>query len=70
MILRYSWSSLLWYRCYYPHQLRDALSPVCEIFVKLFKIKTKVLHNAMLYVAILFHRLSINMETVTSISKK
>ena len=23
---------LLWYRCYYPHRSRDALSPVCEIF--------------------------------------
>ena len=28
----YSWSTLLWYRCYYPHQSRDALSPVCGIF--------------------------------------
>jgi hypothetical protein len=23
----YSWSTLLWYRCYYPHRSRDALSP-------------------------------------------
>ena len=22
-----------WYRCYYPHRLRDALSPVCGIFL-------------------------------------
>ena len=29
----YSWSTLLWYRCYYPHRSRDALSPVCGIFV-------------------------------------
>ena len=28
----YSWSTLLWYRCYYPHWSRDALSPVCRIF--------------------------------------
>ena len=28
----YSWSTLLWYRCYYPHRSRDALSPVCGIF--------------------------------------
>ena len=26
------WSILLWHRCYYPHQSRDALSPVCGIF--------------------------------------
>ena len=31
-VLRYSWSTLLWYRCYYPHRSRDALSPVCGIF--------------------------------------
>ena len=28
----YSWSTLLGYRCYYPHRSRDALSPVCGIF--------------------------------------
>ena len=28
----YSWSTLLWYRCYYPHQSRDSMSPVCGIF--------------------------------------
>ena len=28
----YSWSTLLWYQCYYPHRSRDALSPVCGIF--------------------------------------
>ena len=28
----YSWSTLLWNRCYYPHRSRDALSPVCGIF--------------------------------------
>ena len=27
------WSTLLWHRCYYPHRSRDALSPVCGIFV-------------------------------------
>ena len=27
-----SWSTLLWYQCYYPHWLRDALSPVCGTF--------------------------------------
>ena len=31
-VLGYSWSTLLWHRCYYPHQSRDALSPVCGIF--------------------------------------
>ena len=33
MFFWYSWSTLLWYRCYYPHRSRDALSPVCGIFV-------------------------------------
>ena len=28
-----SWSTLLWYRCYYPHRSRDSLSPVCGIFM-------------------------------------
>ena len=32
-VLGYSWSTLLWHRCYYPHRSRDALSPVCGIFV-------------------------------------
>ena len=31
-VFGYSWSTLLWYRCYYPRWLRDALSPVCGIF--------------------------------------
>ena len=30
-VLGHSWSTLLWYRCYYLHRLRDALSPVCGI---------------------------------------
>ena len=34
----YSWSTLLWYRCYYPHRSRDALSPVCGIFSQLFEV--------------------------------
>ena len=29
----YSWTTLLWHRCYYPHWSRDALSPVCRIFL-------------------------------------
>jgi hypothetical protein len=28
----FSWSTLLWHRCYYPHRSRVALSPVCGIF--------------------------------------
>ena len=32
LVFGYSWSTLLWYRCYYPHRSRDALSPVCGIF--------------------------------------
>ena len=31
-----SWSTLLWYRCFYPHLSRDALSPVCGIFFCMF----------------------------------
>ena len=31
--LGYSWSTLLWHQCYYLHWSRDALSPVCGIFV-------------------------------------
>ena len=27
------WSTLLWHRCYYPHWSRDALPPVCGIFL-------------------------------------
>ena len=27
------WSTLLWHLCYYPHRSRDALSPVCRIFL-------------------------------------
>ena len=33
----YSWSTLLWYRCFYPHRSIDALSPVCGIFSFLLK---------------------------------
>ena len=32
LVWGYSWSTLLWHRCYYPHRSRDALSPVCGIF--------------------------------------
>ena len=31
-VVGYSWSTRLWYCCYYPHQSRDALSPVCRFF--------------------------------------
>ena len=34
LVFGYSWSTLLWYRCYYPHRSRDALSPVCGILKK------------------------------------
>ena len=29
-------AGFFWYWCYYPHRSRDALSPVCEIFLMLF----------------------------------
>ena len=32
LVFWYSWSTLLSYRCYYPHRSRDSLSPVCGIF--------------------------------------
>ena len=31
-VLGYSWSTLQWHRCYYPHRSRDSVSPVCGIF--------------------------------------
>ena len=40
----YSWSTLLWYRCYYPHRSRDAFSPVCGIF-PYKKMLQNVLHS-------------------------
>ena len=33
LVFGYSWSALLWYRCYYPHRSRDALFPVCGILI-------------------------------------
>ena len=36
MVFWYSWSTLMWHRCYYPHRSRDALSPhsfVRNIFI-------------------------------------
>ena len=27
-------AGFFWYRCYYPHRLRDSVSPVCGIFIK------------------------------------
>ena len=30
------WSTLLWHRCYYPYRSRDALSPVCGIFLYIY----------------------------------
>ena len=35
LVFGYSWSTLLLYRCYYPHRSRDALSPICGIFLLL-----------------------------------
>ena len=35
-------SRIFWYRCYYPHGSRDALSPLCEIFINLFKKKSNL----------------------------
>ena len=32
-VFGYSWSTLSWYWCYYPHWSRDALPPVCGIFL-------------------------------------
>ena len=52
-VLGYSWSTLLWHRCYYPHRSRDSVSPVCGIFrcglidnnVCCGSIKTAFLHS-------------------------
>ena len=32
LVFVYSWSTLLWYQCYYPHRSRDFMSPVRGIF--------------------------------------
>ena len=32
LVFVYSWSTLLWYRCYYAHRSRDSMSPICRIF--------------------------------------
>ena len=45
-VLGYSWSTLLWYRCYYPHRSRDALSPLCGIFVVVDGTPNQLLHIA------------------------
>ena len=41
----YSWSTLLWHQCYYPHRSRDALSPVCRIFYVSFHVKNNAILN-------------------------
>ena len=41
-VFGYSWSTLLWYRCYYPHWSRDALSPVYGIFFVLVLLSASV----------------------------
>ena len=43
IFLVFRFSTLLWYRCYYPHQSRDALSPVCGIFFKELTKSIKIL---------------------------
>ena len=44
----YSWFTLLWYWCYYPHRSRDALSPVCGIFFEDIKIVATPLYSTIL----------------------
>ena len=48
-VFGYSWSTLLWYRCYYPHRSRDALSPVCGIFQESFSTLGEVTHIQHVY---------------------
>ena len=36
LVFVYSWSTLLWYRWYYTHRLRDSMSLMCEIFFLFF----------------------------------
>ena len=38
-VFGYSWSTLLWYRCYYLHRSRDALSPIRGIFLLNYLVK-------------------------------
>ena len=42
-VFGYSWSTLLWYRCYYPHRSRDALSPVCGIFSAYLLVQSQII---------------------------
>ena len=41
----YSWSTLPWYLCYYPHRSRDALSLICGIFFSLHHLEHDPLLN-------------------------
>ena len=54
----FSWSTLLWYRCYYPHRSRDALSPVCGIFCfkTFFSFMDAVLKLMFEYQAVFCHK--------------
>ena len=54
-VLGYSWSTLLWHQCYYPHRSRDALSPVCGIFSKYLHCKQiiKFLFNLVFFLLLL-----------------
>ena len=36
-------AGFFWYQCYYPHLSRDALSPVCRIFIMFFSSKYQLL---------------------------
>ena len=54
-VFGYSWSTLLWHRCYYPHRSRDALSPICGIFCKTFHvISLGKIHDVGLYTVFTF----------------
>ena len=48
LVLGYSCSTLLWYWCYYPHRSRDALSPVCGIFLLLFNKVSSLIYRTVL----------------------
>ena len=51
----YSWSTLLWYRCYYPHQSRGALFPVCGILFFFFFSSTFCIFKNYIFAILHFH---------------
>ena len=63
MCFGYSWSTLLWHRCYYPQRSRDALSPICGIFLLVFRSNRGLLWQPQL--CTLLKHLNLNLDSAT-----